>query len=246
MRCRLCQCERTLRGSHVIPEFFYRSMYDDKHRFFTVSSDPGKKDLTHQKGVREPLLCDECEGRFSKSEKYFSELFFGGVVADFSDDGRHLRIKGIDYKRTKLMFMSVLWRMGISSHPFFRQVVLGPHEEKLRLMLFNDDPGPAESYGVMAVAPYLDGGHLGHFITSPDFARIHANRVYRCVLGGVLFLFHVPGRNLPAGIIEYFPDPRGTWCVRKEKIEKIKFLFHYALEVGRGIHQREEPPTVDV
>lgn len=214
-------------------------MYDEKHRFFTVSSDAHKKDLTHQKGAREYLLCDACEGRFSKNEKYFSELFFGGVSADYADDGRHIHIKGIDYAKTKLLFMSILWRMSVSSLPFFEAVDLGPHEEIIRLMLLADDPGSTESYGVMAVAPYFDEGHLGHFITKPDIARITANRIYRCVMGGVLFLFYVPGRKVPPEILPFLPSPCGTWCVRKEKIEDIKFLFQYTLKIGRGIHERE-------
>ncbi|WP_414665133.1 hypothetical protein [Horticoccus sp. 23ND18S-11] len=239
MRCRLCQRDGTIRNSHIIPEFFYGPMYDEKHRFFTVSSNPVKKDLTFQKGMREYLLCDVCEGSFGKNEKYFSELFFGGVSAEYADDGRHIHIKGIDYPKTKLMFMSILWRMSVSSLPFFDSVDLGPHEEKFRTMLLAENPGSAESYGVMAVAPYFEGKHLGHFITKPDIARITANRVYRCVMGGVLFLFYVPGRKIPPAILPFMPSPAGTWRVRKEKIEDIKFLFHYTLELGKGIHARE-------
>lgn len=239
MNCRLCRRDETLRNSHIIPEFFYRPMYDHKHRFFTISSSPAKKDLTHQKGVREYLLCDVCEALFSRNEKYFSELFFGGVIADYVDDGRHIHIKGINYSKTKLMFMSILWRMSVSSLPFFDAVDLGPHEDKLRTMLLAEDPGSAEAYGIMAVAPYFEGKHLGNFITKPDIARIKANRIYRCVMGGVLFLFYVPGRKTPPEIAPFMPSPIGTWCVRKEKIEDIKCLFHYTLEVGKGIHARE-------
>ena len=66
MKCFLCLSEATLRASHVVPEFFYKPMYDEKHRFFTVSSDPERRDRMHQKGVRESLLCDDCEGRFAR------------------------------------------------------------------------------------------------------------------------------------------------------------------------------------
>jgi len=32
MVCRLCQKEKPLVQSHVIPEFLYRPLYDEKHR----------------------------------------------------------------------------------------------------------------------------------------------------------------------------------------------------------------------
>ena len=239
MRCLLCRREATLRASHIVPEFFYRPMYDGKHRFFTVSSDPARKDQVNQKGVRESLLCDECEGRLARWEKYFSELLYGGALFEVCDDGRHLLLRTLDYAKLKLMLLSVLWRMSVTSLPFFKAVELGPHEEKIRQMLLADDPGPAELYGVMAVAPYFDGEHLGHLITPPDAARIHANRVYRCVLGGILFLFFVPGMRLPTELLPFLPSPAGRWRVRREKVESIDFLFDHTLKIGEGINARE-------
>jgi hypothetical protein len=37
-QCKLCRLPRQLRKSHIIPEFMYTSMYDDKHRFHVVST----------------------------------------------------------------------------------------------------------------------------------------------------------------------------------------------------------------
>ena len=239
MKCLLCQREATLRASHIVPEFFYRPMYDDKHRFLTVSSDPERKDRMSQKGLRESLLCDECEGRLARWEKYFSELLNGGDPVEMGDDGRHLLLRTLDYTKLKLMLLSVLWRMSVTRLPFFQAVDLGPHEEKVRQMLLADDPGPAELYGVMAVAPYFDGKYLGDLITPPDIARIHANRIYRCVLGGILFLYFVPGRLLPAELLPFLPSPAGTWRVRRERVESIEFLFRHVLELGRGINERK-------
>jgi hypothetical protein len=36
MACRQCQEDRELRRSHVLPEFLYTALYDDKHQFVTV------------------------------------------------------------------------------------------------------------------------------------------------------------------------------------------------------------------
>ena len=79
MTCALCLGEAPLRNSHVIPEFLYRSLYDEKHRLHQVSADPAQPNIYLQKGLREPLLCELCEQRFSVSERYASMLLNGGV-----------------------------------------------------------------------------------------------------------------------------------------------------------------------
>lgn len=79
MACRLCQKDKPLQNSHVVPEFFYKPSYDKKHRIYARIS--GK--LAHmpplQKGLREPLLCRDCEQKLSPYEKYNREILYGGV-----------------------------------------------------------------------------------------------------------------------------------------------------------------------
>lgn len=237
MKCALCQQVTQLCDSHVIPEFLYRPLYDSKHRFFRISSDPTKRDIILQKGVREPLLCKVCETRLSRYEAYFKRVFFDGGIGRAVDDGRYLRIRDIDYKRIKLLFLSILWRMGVSSLDFFREVKLGPHQEKLRTMILQENPGNPSDYGFLAVAPYLDG-RLGNWFSAPDSERVGSNRLYRVVLGGVLFIFFVPGRDLPPPLVGLFAQADGRWMIRKEKVEDIQFLYHYVIELGEAIHRR--------
>src|SRR4051794_32678372 len=68
--CRLCGSNDELRDSHIIPEFMYQPLYDDKHRAFSVSIDGTAKESVIQKGLREKLLCQVCETRLSKLEHY--------------------------------------------------------------------------------------------------------------------------------------------------------------------------------
>jgi hypothetical protein len=53
----------------VVPEFDYKPLYDAKHRAMQLEVErAGARFL--QKGYREPLLCEECEGRLSVFERY--------------------------------------------------------------------------------------------------------------------------------------------------------------------------------
>jgi len=51
--CRLCQSERELRRSHVIPEFLYGASYDEKHRLLLVPGTADEKPSLEQKGLRD-------------------------------------------------------------------------------------------------------------------------------------------------------------------------------------------------
>src|SRR5205809_2236864 len=78
--CALCRQERPLRKSHVIPEFMFKPLYDEKHRFWSVTNVLSKQNRLFQKGLREKLLCDACEQRLSEHESYASAVFFGNAV----------------------------------------------------------------------------------------------------------------------------------------------------------------------
>jgi len=43
MKCKICCQQKELRDSHIIPEFFYKPMYDDKHRFNVIPLSVGQK-----------------------------------------------------------------------------------------------------------------------------------------------------------------------------------------------------------
>jgi hypothetical protein len=79
--CKLCLCEKELRHSHILPEFMYQNLYDHApKRFYTLNVDldnSGKsKKRIEQKGLREYLLCGDCEVQLSKCENYAAETIY--------------------------------------------------------------------------------------------------------------------------------------------------------------------------
>ncbi len=79
MTCRLCQRHKPLQNSHVVPEFFYKPSYDEKHRIYARIGARLAGMPPLQKGFREPLLCWDCEQKLSPYEKYNREILYGGV-----------------------------------------------------------------------------------------------------------------------------------------------------------------------
>src|SRR5215216_6011899 len=148
--CRLCRSEgEELRFSHILPEFLYKPLRDEKHRYigFKYAQETGAKRVLLQKGIREYLLCGNCEQVLAKYERYAADVL--RAIPDMSREpaGRVVQITGIDYAGFKVFQLSLLWRAGVSRQASFHEVNLGPHEDVLRRMILGGDPGTPMAYG---------------------------------------------------------------------------------------------------
>ena len=240
MICKLCQqTVPKLVNSHIISEFMYQGMYDEKHRFFGLSMDPKVNDRLLQKGLRETLLCEHCDNVVLASyENYASRLLYAGVAHRSALDGNDLRLRDLDYAQIRLFFLSLLWRMSLSTHHFFDRVSLGPHEEIVRKMLLRAIPGEPDEYGFTCLAPVFKGQHLCDWIMPPDSVRFFNREIYRCSIGGLLYCYFVGRAALPRHITDRFVQKDGSWVIHREKIEKIKFLHDWCIQFGGAIEER--------
>jgi hypothetical protein len=239
--CRLCLKEAKLSKSHIISEFLYTPMYDEKtNRFFVISSDPERPDRTRPTGIYERLLCADCEQVLNRYEDYGAKALKGGTKVEYAQVGNELRMRGVDYAKLKLFYLSLLWRMSVSTQPFFKEVALGPHEEVLRKMLLDGRPGDVDEYGVLCVAPLFEAQHLGDWIMPPDKVRTYGRTVYRCLIGGLLYSFFVGKATLPKPLVERFIQEDGSWTIIREKIERIRFLADWCIRMGKAMNERRQ------
>ena len=111
--CRLCHQQGELRDSHIISEFLYASMYDEKHRFHVVEAGEQHSSF-EQKGYRERLLCQACETKLSKWETFARGLLVGGTQLQYRREGSITWVEGIGYSRFKLFQLSILLARGCS------------------------------------------------------------------------------------------------------------------------------------
>src|SRR5258708_489139 len=118
--CRLCLQKKELCDSHIVPEFFFARVYDEKHRFYGLSSVQERGIRLFQKGMREKLLCKDCEVKFSVFEHHARGVLYGGAGILIKDFGRYMVVGDIDYKKLKLFLMSLLWRLDVTTLPYFK------------------------------------------------------------------------------------------------------------------------------
>ena len=140
--CKLCKEQSKICQSHIIPEWGYDGVYDEKHRFVGYDILNQRKGKIKQKGERERLLCKECESIFSDWEAYGRRVWELEAGQWEKLPGGGLLGTNLDYQKLKLFLLSVLWRSDIATGDMGENVSLGPHSERIRLMLL--DGGPEE------------------------------------------------------------------------------------------------------
>lgn len=222
-----------LKKSHIIPEFIYRSLYDDKHRFMKIALDTDKKFTYQQKGLREYLLCDSCEQLLSKHERYASLVLNGGAELTIEQKGAHIHLQGIQYASFKLFALSILWRASISNNSTFNQVTLGPHEDKIRQMILNESPGKESEYPFILSPIMHDDIVQTALIIQPTWTRIDKHFTYRFVFGGIAWLFVVSSHTPPSYFIDASIRISNELTMIPWEMSEMPFIIRMAEELSK-------------
>ena len=99
--CALCKQKSTLRESHIIPNFVGKWLKESGTGFLVSAQDGSKRvqDIT-----KTYLLCDDCEKKFSKFERYFANKIFHPFHKQ--------QIRMFEYdKNLELFIISLSWRV---------------------------------------------------------------------------------------------------------------------------------------
>lgn len=224
MPCALCLRDVELRDSHVIPEFVYGAVYDELHRFHEIQITEPDKPRIRQKGLRERLLCEDCEGRLGVHERYVSLVFSGAIVTTSQRSGNLVTVSGLDYTSFKLFGLSILWRASVSTLPFFQEVNLGKYEEVTRLALLNGDPGPHNRLSVMINGLSVDDEPFYKLIVEPTRSKIDGHTCYRFVFGSLIWVFVVSGHALSETMRQVVLNEQGTFKMLISELRDVTFL----------------------
>lgn len=187
--CRLCLRVAKLCWSHVIPEFFYRPLYDSDHKM-RLLSDSAPKVQWIKKGERQQLLCAACEDFLNEEyEKYVARIWSQKVPNRVAVSGGFWNLSGIDFAKFKLFHLSVLWRAGVADGVFGKFALTEDESETLRRMLVERDAGPSELYrlvGVMLILP--NSGQVCHGLIGAPYWADSKKRLISYCFGGCWWL----------------------------------------------------------
>ncbi|MEK4529900.1 hypothetical protein NST38_31340 [Paenibacillus sp. FSL H8-0104] len=198
-QCRLCSEYKILINSHIVPEGFYKKIYDDKRRVYFSSESRGTF-ITMQKGQREKLLCKECDSDVigNKYDKYGIEVIRDDLHKETYVDKEKIIWTGLDYNRLKIFLLSVLWRAHIAQN-FHGGITLDESTAAIIVESIKSGQAPAESVipivGVVLMDPDDDNLRCDEFITNGRVYKrpglIHS-MAYIIMFGGYAWTFIVP------------------------------------------------------
>lgn len=241
--CALCLREAKLCKSHILPDFAYKEVIDYTFhpRMVVVRDLPRGRisDKTQQTGFWERLLCEKCESRFSKYEKYASEyLLTVKLSPPRSTTDRVITLQGLDYAPLKLFLLSVLWRVGVAKSDFFRCVKLGPHEQRLREILDDEKPCDPGEYGCL-ITPLLPEQEIdvNQLIFQPLNTRTEGHNGCLLVFYGFAFQFFISRHALRPGVAHSFLNREGRLVMVWSRIGDFQPLRNLWSRTVQAIHR---------
>lgn len=197
--CRLCNNDRELRLSHIIPEFLWKELYDDNHSFYGITGRGLRGHKILQKGLRERLFCDACEQLFNESfEKPFKARWVDKFPLPTKWGVDDIFWINVDYPTFKLFHLSVLFRAHVSSLEDFGAVQLGSHAETIRKMLLDSDPGDSHKYPIFGYAILNpETKEPVQIVSSAQASRMNGAYFYGMMYGGVEWWVCVASHRVP-------------------------------------------------
>lgn len=197
-KCKLCTKQRELCSSHIIPEFMWKPLYDQESRAVALDGASGRK-RTLQKGLREYLLCRECEGVFQEYERWFAGYWFQKQPLPDPVEGLYFELKGFDFEPFFRFHLSILWRAAVSTREEFSAISLGPYEEKLRKLLSGEAPEFRKEPSIFGILLRRPDTHelWQQMVLAPVRSRPSGILTFTFVFGGCAWKYIVSGHAAP-------------------------------------------------
>jgi hypothetical protein len=224
--CKLCGEIGELQRSHVVPEFAYGPIYDEKHKIMAFEPLAPEKPWKIQKGLRELLLCRDCERSLNHSyEQRFKEYWFDQRPLAELEARDEAILTVPDPGRFKLFHLSVLLRADLASHRQWSEVNLGErHRSRLIEMVRSEDPGEAYEYPIVCCGirrSPKDPSIWWDLVAPPNPGRMDGMRFYQFTFGGCGWMYYVSSHRLP--LVETVAlRPDGTMPVIKREWAAFK------------------------
>ena len=222
MVCQLCGEDKKLIKAHITPKCLNRliqELYPAEH-MIKISKKPGTYPKRTPAGeYDDSILCAACDNHVLGSlDTYAGELLGKKIYMNtitkypiMNATQQYCIIPEYDYSSLKLFFLSVLWRMSVSTRPSFTKVNLGPYEAQIRDMLLRKYPGPPETFSIV-LHRYIDD-FCAHCMVDTQLGRQKDLKVYNMSLPGYLAIIKVDQRPIPAEISKVILRPNAPLIV---------------------------------
>lgn len=206
----------------------YADIYDEHHKlnkFAPAEYVSGNRRIQRPASgeYEAEILCRDCDGDLIGGYETYGRLALyaeenqaqDGPIPEHgvTETGIPVtRITNLDYQKFKLFLLSILWRASISSRGFFRDVNLGPYEERIRTMILEGDPGRAEDFPILMMSWLADDSISHDFVGQPGINRATQGIRYVFPIAGITYVYHVSPNSMLPQLMPFtlFPSNVGT------------------------------------
>lgn len=145
------------------------------------------------------------------------ETYLSKVLLEQNSKIMKMKIKdmlyfNINYKESRLCYLSILWRMSIATKRSFERFSIPEHEAKLRDLINKDDPGNPNEFGCIAIAPFINGSFEKGWAFDPHSAKMNGDDICFVVFGGILYTFFITFTNNQS-TAEAFIQRENKWLI---------------------------------
>ena len=184
--CKLCDRERELIQSHIIPDWAYGPAMANTGYALKIGFGMSAKGLPVETGVFDKgLNCAACEKHFDNPERYAKAFLLDTDWASpafrhpDAPDQAHLLIAA-DATLLWRFFVGLLWKMSATNRHEFQSVSLGPVEKEARAIVVSG--GSVFSKRFCVIMSRFNGPLASHPVIDPRRAVVAPSG---CRLGGV-------------------------------------------------------------
>lgn len=195
-KCQLCLQEKELQpNSHIIPDFFYREselFHPNNHNLVTIGLNSLKNGLVKiiynkQKTgyFDQNILCFDCDQRIlGVYETYGRSFFYSKSIPIhnrliINDCTEYTECLNSDYQKIKLLFLSILWRTGISKQQMFDHVRLEQEpQEAIRRMVLEGNPKTDTDFPIVFLCSLTDNSITRDHLFQPIRIKSKVNGSY--------------------------------------------------------------------
>src|ERR1039458_2618143 len=223
-RCALCLQVKPLQKSHIIPDFMLKEVEEripkgksgqEQPHIRTFDFKSLQEISCHQKetaykkeGLKEYLLCSDCEQRLGAGEKYVCCVLYGGrpikehthaaryTVRDRHQNGNVFKegheIRWVEFERFKQFQLGVIWKACVAKGNFFKEATAPARTiENMRKSILS---GNYDEQLVPCVMARLHDptGMIIEFVRQPKLHPSQSGRI-RIVMGGYIWDYFIEG-----------------------------------------------------
>lgn len=138
--CKLCLKERELCDSHALPDSVFKYIFRQSQGKAIALTDDIKTPIGYSSDSwSQHLLCYDCEQKLGGNFDGYGIKVFRGEKGKARTGDTGITFSDVDRQRLRMFFLSLLWRISISTHDSYRNIDL-PYalEEELRGALMSE------------------------------------------------------------------------------------------------------------